>query len=227
MGSPGGEAAAATSLEVWFDPICPWTYLGERRLAEALDHAGLASQFAVVWRSFELDPEAPRRPERTATQVMLESGSDPDALAGRWRRIHELAAAAGIVIDMDAARPVNSHDAHRLVHLARPAGAESVVVRRLFSAYHGDQANIADHAVLREIGVGAGLAAADVDGLLAGRQLSPEVRAEQAGAAQFGIRSVPTARVDERVIVPLFRPVEELAAALAATLPRPGVRETA
>lgn len=218
MSAAADGLAVTSSLEVWFDPICPWTYLGERRLAAVLDTTGLAGHFEVAWRSYELDPDASSQAEFTATEVMLEAGSDPDALAARWRRIHELAASAGVAIDMDAARPVNTHDAHQLVHLARTVGAESAVVRRLFSAYHGELRNIADHAVLRQVGVEAGLDAAEVEAMLAGARFSPEVRSEQQRAARFGVRGVPTALVDERVIVPLLRSVDEVASALTAAL---------
>ncbi|MET9064574.1 DsbA family oxidoreductase [Streptosporangium sandarakinum] len=180
-------------VEVYFDVLCPWCYIGKRRLATALKGR---NDVNVVWRSFELDPDGSPIPGLTAAQVIATHQNDPARASARVAHIQALGAAEGLELDLHQARPVNSFDAHRLIHLAATRGLADAVVERLLYGYHTKGHNIADPNVLQALGVEAGLDPAQIGELLSGDAFTGEVRADERRAAQRGIRGVPALVID-------------------------------
>ncbi|MEV4006955.1 DsbA family oxidoreductase [Actinomadura sp. NPDC049753] len=140
--------------EVYFDVLCPWCYIGKRRLTAALRDAPGAG---LLWRSRELDPEGSRVPGPTAAEVIAAYQPDPAQAAARVARIQALGAAEGLTLKLDKARPVNSFDAHRLVHLGASCGLADQVLERLMHGHHTEGLNIADPDVLKALAADAGL----------------------------------------------------------------------
>ncbi|MEV4116347.1 DsbA family oxidoreductase [Nonomuraea sp. NPDC049695] len=200
-------------VEVYFDVLCPWCYIGKRRLAAALKARSDAN---VVWRSFELDPDGSRIPSLTAAQVIATYQNDPVRASARVAHIQALGAAEGLELNLHQARPVNSFDAHRLIHLAATCGLADAVLERLLHGYHTEGRNIADPHVLQVLGVEAGLDLAHIGELLIGDAFTSEVRADECRAAQRGIRGVPALVIDG---APPVSAVQE-PAALASLLER-------
>jgi len=189
-------------MEIWSDVVCPWCYIGKRRLEKALARFAHADEVDVVWRSFELDPSAP-----TAGHVDL-----LDRLATKYRvsraeaaamneRVSGVAAGEDLAFRLDLARPGRTFDAHRLLHLAADRGRQDAVKEGLLAAYllHGQA--IADRAVLAEVGVAAGLDPAEVDAVLAGDAYAAAVRADEAEGHELGVTGVPFFVVDRRLAV--------------------------
>ncbi|MDF5758658.1 DsbA family oxidoreductase [Spongiactinospora sp. TRM90649] len=181
------------NIEVYFDLLCPWCYIGKRRLSTALKDRTDAH---VVWRSFELDPGGGRTPGPTAAEVIARYQSDPARAAARVALIRRLGQAEGLELNLHLARPVNSFDAHRLVHLAADEGRGDAVLERLLHGYHTEGRDLADLDVLRTLAVEAGLAPGSVADLLQGDAFSAEVRADEDRATRTGIRGVPTLVID-------------------------------
>ncbi|MFG3437243.1 DsbA family oxidoreductase [Nonomuraea sp. NPDC047897] len=200
-------------VEVYFDVLCPWCYIGKRRLATALKGR---NDVHVVWRSFELDPDGGPVPGLTAAQVIATYQSDPARARARVAHIQALGAAEGLELNLHQARPVNSLDAHRLIHLAATRGLADAVLERLLHGYHTQARNIADPEVLQALGVEAGLDQAQVGELLTGDAFTAEVRDDERRAAQRGIRGVPALVIDG---APPVSAVQE-PAALASLLER-------
>ncbi len=209
---------ARLRIDVWSDIACPWCYVGKRRLEAALDGFEHKAEVEVVWRAFELDPEAPR--ER------VEDGPYARRLAAKYRtseaeaqkRIDHLvrtAAGDGLELRFDRIRPGNTFDAHRVLHLADSARRQDAVKERFLRGYLSDGRAIGDPAVVRELAVDAGLDARQVDEVLAGDRYAAEVRADEALARELGIRGVPCFVMDRRLGVSGAQPVEVLAGALA------------
>ncbi|MCG5218967.1 DsbA family oxidoreductase [Streptosporangium sp. KLBMP 9127] len=200
-------------VEVYFDVLCPWCYIGKRRLATALKSR---DDVHVIWRSFELDPDGSPIPGLTAEQVITTYQNDPARASARVAHIQALGAAEGLELNLHQARPVNSFDAHRLIHLGATSGLADAVLERLLHGYHAKGRNIADPEVLQALGVEAGLDLAQVGELLTGDAFSAEVRADERRAAQRGIRGVPALVIDG---APPVSAVQE-PAALASLLER-------
>src|SRR5271163_1761535 len=122
------------NIEVVSDVVCPWCYVGKRRLEAALAQSDDAV-VAVRWRPFQLDPTIP--PEGLDRRAYMRAKFRDDArLAEVHSRLRGLGAEVGIAFDFDAIlRAPNTLDAHRLIRWAAMEGVQDQVVERLFSDY--------------------------------------------------------------------------------------------
>lgn len=182
-------------IEIFSDILCPWCYIGKRRIHDALERFGHRDGVEVVWRSYELGPEAEREPGPTAAKVM-EQWMDPAAVPARVALIKGHGRREGLEINMHLSTPVNSFDAHRLTHLAAARGVTGELMERLFRAYHTEALNIADHDVLVRLAEEAGLDAAEAREVLAGDAYAAAVRADEQRARDLGVTGVPSVVVD-------------------------------
>jgi predicted DsbA family dithiol-disulfide isomerase len=183
-------------VAVYVDVLCPWSFVGKRRLDAALTGLAAGERVDVRWRSVELDPRLGRVPGRTAAEEMADPAWWGDRAAARIAHIQALGAAEGLALNLHLARPVNSFDAHRLLQFAADRGRADAMVEHLLFAYHTDGADIADPRVLRDLGVRAGLPAAEVAALVAGDAYAAQVRADEHHAAERGATSIPSLVVD-------------------------------
>ena len=182
--------SARQTIEVVYDFVCPWCYLGVRRLLRALAQrpAGL---FEIVWRPFLLNPDIPAGGLTRGDYVVRKYGG-----ADRARRLYasvaELGVQAGIAFRFDRmSRIPSSIDAHRLAGWAAQHGAATAIVEALFAAQFTDGADISDAAVLVEIAAAAGLDAAAAAAFLRGREGAELVHLENLRAHRRGISGVP------------------------------------
>ena len=143
-------------VEIWSDVVCPWCYIGKRRFESAL--ARFEHEFEVVWRSFELDPEAPVRRGPTLEHLARKYGITEEQAAGMHERMTVLAAAEGIEFHLDETQGGNTFDAHRLLHLAKEHGKQGELKERLMRAYFTESEPIGEREVLAQLAGEVGLA---------------------------------------------------------------------
>jgi predicted DsbA family dithiol-disulfide isomerase len=179
-------------LEIWSDVVCPWCYIGKRRLETALQRFEHTDSVEVVHRSFELNPAAPREASQTLTAMLAQKYrvSETDATAMN-ARVTTMAKTVGLDYRLELARPSNSFDAHRMIHLASEVGGSADMVERLFAAYFIEGRSISDRETLIEIGAGVGIPEATAAEVLDGNRLVEEVREDETLASSLGIASVP------------------------------------
>jgi len=193
-------------IEIHADVLCPWTYIAKRRLETTSVLVGAPVE--TVWRSFELSPEgSPISGDSAAEMIRQWRG---DAAEERIALITGLGAAEGIKLDLENARPTNSFNAHRLVHLGATVGKADAVMERLLRAYHSEGENIAATGVLDRLGREAGLARHAVAELLAGDAFADAVRADKHLAAKRGISGVPVMVLGGAAPTSAVKPVEDL-----------------
>src|SRR5665213_3182363 len=184
-------------VEIWSDVVCPWCYLGKRRFESALSQFDHRDEVEVIWRSFELDPTAPReRDVDLATHLSNKLGVSREEAVAMQQRVTDLGAGDGIGFRQDIARSGNTFDAHRLLHLAAAHGLQGELKERLMNAYHVEGEPIGDPGTLERLAVEAGLPAEEVGELLAGERFADEVREDERTASSFGISGVPFFVVD-------------------------------
>lgn len=183
------------TIDVISDVICPWCFIGKRRLEKALG----ARPTTIRWHAFQLNPDMPREGiDRRAYRTRK---------FGSWERALELdaqVAAAGqgegIAFNFDKmARTPNTLDPHRIIWLAGERGVQDAVVEALFLAYFTDGRDLSDRVTLADIAAEAGLDGVQVDGLLAGDGGLDAVRAEDEQARRLGVSGVPFFVVNGRV----------------------------
>jgi predicted DsbA family dithiol-disulfide isomerase len=206
-------------IEVWSDVVCPWCYIGKRRLERALEEFEHADAVEVVYRSFELDPAAPRRATEPVVEVLARKyGGGVENARAMMVRVTEVAAAEGLEYHLDQTLRGNTVDAHRLLHLAldeHGPRSQATLKEALLAAYFTRVEDVADAEVLRKVAVEAGLDPARVDQVLAGDEYAEAVRDDVAQARALGATGVPFFVVDRRYGVAGAQPVEVLGEVLA------------
>jgi predicted DsbA family dithiol-disulfide isomerase len=197
-------------IDIWSDVVCPWCYIGKRRLERALADFEHADAVEVVWHSYQLDPGAPATPtESVAEHLGRKYGGGPENGRRMIDRVEAVAAEEGLLFRLHQAQRVGTVDAHRLLHLAHEAGEAGTQGRlkeALLSAYFVGARNVADHDTLREIAVGVGLDPQRVDEVLASREYADDVQADIDRAHSYGATGVPLFVVDGRYGVAGARP---------------------
>ncbi|TVQ87925.1 MAG: DsbA family oxidoreductase [Deltaproteobacteria bacterium] len=205
---------SSVQVQIWSDVLCPWCAIGLTHLDEAL--VGLHEEVEIVWRSFELDPSSPRVSAESLSEALgRKYGRSPSEIDAMMSRVTEVGASRGLRLDFSNARPGNSFDAHRLLHLAKEHGVQMALKRALFQAYFSDGVAIGDPVALASIAESVGLPPDLVEEVLRSDRYAEEVRADEAQARSFGIRSVPTFVFGGRVAVSGAQPAEVLRQAMA------------
>ncbi|HEX3621546.1 MAG TPA: DsbA family oxidoreductase [Acidimicrobiales bacterium] len=179
------------NVDIWSDVACPWCYIGKRRFEAALSRFAHRDEVDVRWRSFELDPEPAIREGTYVERLAAKYGVTEQDAEATIDTMIEAGAQHGVVLRFDKARPANTFDAHRLLHLAGARGAQHDLKERMLHATFTRGACIADHDVLAGLAADAGLEAAETAAVLSGDAYAADVRADERRAAELGITSVP------------------------------------
>jgi predicted DsbA family dithiol-disulfide isomerase len=197
-------------IDVISDTICPWCYIGKRRLERALRLRPHIA-FDVRWRPFQLDPSTPAQGVDRKTYIERKFGSSENV-----RPIHaaliQAGEAEGIPFAFEKiARTPNTVNSHRLIRWAHSAGVQDQVVELLFRRYFVEGADIGSIEVLAQAGGDAGMDTELVLELLhsdADREL---VEREDSLARKIGISGVPTYFIGGKVLVTGAQDAEHLA----------------
>ena len=198
-------------IEIWSDVVCPWCYIGKRRFEQALAQFEHAGDVEVVWRSFELDPNAPPvRTESHAEHLASKYGVSAAQVEAMDSRLIGEAHKEGLEFHLADSKGGNTFDAHRLIHLAAGTGRAGEMKERLMRAYFTEGVAIGERAELVRLATEVGLDEAEVKGMLSSNGLANEVRADEARARAFGISGVPFFAIDERYGVSGAQPADVL-----------------
>jgi predicted DsbA family dithiol-disulfide isomerase len=196
-------------IDIWSDVVCPWCYIGKRRLEAAL--ADFPHPVEVHWHAFELDPHAPSVREGSYEQRLADKYGVPVPEAeAMTARMTSVAADEGLEFRFDIARPGNTFDAHRLLHLAGLRGVQGAVKERLLRATFTAGEPIADHETLIRLTAEAGLDADEARQVLVDGTYADEVRADEEQAGRLGISGVPFFVVDGKYGVSGAQPADLL-----------------
>jgi predicted DsbA family dithiol-disulfide isomerase len=203
-------------VQVVSDVICPWCFIGKRRLAKAI--ASLANRqehrVGVDWLPFQLNPQMPR--------AGMDRRAYRTAKFGSWERSQSLetrviAAGAdeGIAFAFDRIeRTPNTFDAHRLIWLAGREGVQDAVVEGLFRSYFIDAKDVGDRRVLIGIADEVGMDTSRLLEFLDGDAGVDDVRQLEEQARRMGVDAVPTFVVGDKVVAAGAQPADVLAGAL-------------
>ncbi len=205
--------AGPIEIDVISDVMCPWCYIGKRRLEKAL--AMLPGiEVDIRWRPFQLDHTIPETGMDRQAYLRNKFGSDAEAA-----QVYEPVRAAGraeqIPFEFEKIEvSPNTLNAHRIIRWAIAEGVQDEVVERLFQLYFIEGANLTDKQVLADAAVDAGIDRAVVEHLLAGDTDKAETQAEIARIQQMGVTGVPAFIIGNRYAVLGAREPEVIAQAI-------------
>ncbi|KKB41600.1 2-hydroxychromene-2-carboxylate isomerase [Bacillus thermotolerans] len=205
----------AMNIKVWSDFVCPFCYIGKRRLEQALEQFPNSHEVTVEFKSFELDPHAPKEATKTVHESIAEKyGLSLEQAKSMNENVGHQAASVGLAFNFENMRPSNTFDAHRLAKFASEKGAEKVITEKLLHAYFTDSLVLSDHHVLTSIAESAGLDCEEVLEFLKTDRLAGEVRADEAEAGQLGVQGVPFFVFNDKYAVSGAQSVEAFTSAL-------------
>ena len=195
-------------VEIWSDVVCPWCYIGKRRFEAALDDFPQRDQVEIVWRSFQLDPSSPRQVEGSLDEMLARKMGGLERAKAANARVAALASEVGLEYHLDRAKPGNTFDAHRLIHLAATHGLQGEMKERLMHAYFTEGKPVGDEETLVALASEVGLDAEEARAALNGDDFADEVRADIDLAGAYGISGVPFFVLDGKYGVSGAQPTE-------------------
>jgi predicted DsbA family dithiol-disulfide isomerase len=213
--TPQNPPKKTVEIEVWSDVVCPWCYIGKRRLETALSRFERQDLVRVTWRSYQLNPSAPKTTQEATRDMLARTYGVSTAQADAMQaRVTGVAAQEGLRYKLELTRSENTFDAHRLLHLAKEHGVQDALKERLFAAYFTEGASLGDTDTLTGLAVQAGLDRDLVAGVLARGDFADAVREDAQRATALGIQGVPFFVIDGRLGVSGAQPAEVLLQAL-------------
>lgn len=179
------------TIDVYSDVICPWCYVGKRRLERALQQVGATVKPCVAWRPFQLNP-AMSKNGMDRRQYLEAKFGGPEAAQAIYDQVAAAGAAEGIHFAFERmTRTPNTFAAHRLIWLAGRQGKQDALVEALFHRYFVEGGDIGSIETLSLPAAQAGLDQAATETFLTGDEGVEEVKAEEATGHRIGIRAVP------------------------------------
>ncbi|MFV5192332.1 MULTISPECIES: DsbA family oxidoreductase [Acinetobacter] len=195
-------------VDIWSDVVCPFCYIGKKRLEHVAEQAGI--ELEIHWHSFELDPDAPAKHDTSNTERLAKKyGRSYAEMEEMERNVAAMAAAEGIDFQWQKANSGNSFNAHRIIHLAQSKGLGNEAEEAFFHAYMTEGLAIGEREVVEEIASRIGLDNAEVEYVLDSDELADFVRHdEKIAREQLNVTGVPFFVFDQKLALSGAQPRE-------------------
>lgn len=207
-------------LEIFSDVICPWCFIGKRRLDQTLTEPlrEVADRFQISWRAYQLYPQLPEAGMDREEFMRMRFG-DRAAVKDVYSRIESEGDSAGITFNFRGVKRMpNTRSAHRLIRLGAEHGVQSAIVEYLFRQHFIEGNDIGDLDTLINAAKNCGLDADASKNYLQSDRGLDELLADFQFALDAGISGVPCYVVDRSFAIPGAQPVEVLARYLGKAL---------
>lgn len=200
-------------IDIVSDAICPWCYIGKRRLERALAQIP-AGSVEVGWRPFQLNPDMPREGMDRQEYLRLKFGAKGGGKT--YEAVEAAGREEGIPFNFSGIkRTPSTLDAHRLIRFAERIGRQDEIVEAVFRAYFIDGLNIGDRETLVSIAAALGIDEQPVRAYLTSDEDEAQVRAEDEFARKIGIHGVPCFIIERKYAISGAQPPEAFIGAFA------------
>jgi predicted DsbA family dithiol-disulfide isomerase len=188
------------NLDLWSDIVCPWCWIGKRRLELALDHAGLADRAQWRFHAYELGARE-QKPQPVIGHLAQKYGVTLEEARAMTARVASLGAEVGLVMNMDRCISAPTYDAHRLVQWAQSQGAAPKLMEALHQAHFTQGLDVSDHGLLAGLAQQCGLNKVHAEDVLKSDAFADGVEADLQRAQDYEISGVPFTVVKDRWVV--------------------------
>ncbi len=179
-------------IEIWSDFACPFCYIGKKRFENALNKFKHKNQVEVIYKAYQLNPNAPKVMQGTAYESFAQGhGTTVEGAKQRFDAFTQNAKTVGLTYRYDIIQMTNTFDAHRIAKWANTFGKEDEVTNRFMKAYFTDGMNLADVDTLVNLVSELGLDGAEARKVLESNQYADLVRDQQLESRQLGVQGVP------------------------------------
>lgn len=201
-------------VKYWSDYACPFCYIGETSLKQAVSNLGMSDDVQFELKAFELEPDGSKQYEdSTVERYSRKYGYTLEETRENIDNINARGKAIGLDMHYDKSRYTNTFDAHRITKLAQSKGNSKMVdtlQERLFKAYFSDSLELADHTVLIKLASESGLSAQEVQEVLLTDRYAAEVRRDEMEARANNIHGVPFFVINDKYAIPGALSVEQM-----------------
>lgn len=189
-------------IEIWSDIMCPFCYIGKRKLEAAMEKFEHKDEVEIVWKSFQLDPTIQYTPNKDVYSYLAErKGLSVEQSKSMHVGVTERAKEAGLTYNFDKAVINNSFNAHRVIQFAKTKNLGDAMEEKLFKAYFTDGKNMGDFETLATLANEIGLDKAEVLDVLNTGKFATEVNNDIREANQLEINGVPFFVMDRKYAV--------------------------
>ncbi len=178
-------------IEVWSDVMCPFCYIGKRRLEQALEQ--LAPEgVEITWKSFLLNPELETDPKKNTLDYLAENkGLSTEDVREMFVQVEAMAKEVGLNYSLEKTVVANSLKAHRFLHYAKHEGKQHAAKEQVLAAHFGENKNVDDNDVLLQIADAIGLDTSRTLEVLNSQEFEEGVKYDIYEAHQLGVKGVP------------------------------------
>lgn len=186
-------------IEIWSDVVCPFCYIGKRKLEKAIEKFPFKDKIEIEWKSFQLNPDQQTNPSISTLEHLSQSkGWTMEQTREITSNVVNMAAAQGLEFDFEKAVVANTRNAHRLIHLAKETGKGDEMKERLLCAYFSEGKNVDDFPTLITLGKEVGLAEEKIKAMFESDQFEEAVDQDIYESRQIGVKGVPFFVLDRK-----------------------------
>lgn len=195
-------------VDIWSDVVCPFCFIGKKRLEKAAEQAGV--ELEVFWHSYQLDPDAPIRQEKSNSERLAEKYNRSIAEVEEMQRnIAAMAKEEGIEFNWENANSGNTFNAHRIIHLAQSLNLGNEAKEAFFYSYMTQGLAIGERETIEDVAARIGLNPNQVEDVLNSDEFAEFVKYdEEVARDQLKVTGVPFFVFDQRVALAGAQPVE-------------------
>lgn len=189
-------------IQIWSDIMCPYCYIGKRRIEGALAQFPNSANVEIEWKSFMLDANfIASEDDNMAEHLAKKYQKDKEWAQEMMDNMTQNAKNSGLDFHFEKAIMANSFNAHRLLHLAKKHNKSNELEELLFKAYLTDGQNVNDIAILSTLGIEAGIDKTEIDSVLHSDAYSEAVKQDIEMAQNIGVQGVPFFVFDNKYAV--------------------------
>lgn len=212
-------------IEVWSDYVCPFCYIGKRRLEEAIETTNLGNHIEVEFKAYQLDPNTPESSDGSIVENLAKKYNTSIAEAQTMMdNIAEQAKTVNLNFNVEQMKVANTFKAHRLTKLAEQEGVGAQMTEQLLNQYFVEGAAIGDDDVLTEMAEDVGLSKELVEKTLQSSDFTEDVNADINEARQIGVQGVPFFVINRKYAISGAQPPEAFASALKKVAEEEGIQ---
>jgi predicted DsbA family dithiol-disulfide isomerase len=189
-------------IEIWSDIVCPFCYLGKKKIERAIRKLNLKTRPEIIWHSFQLDPHFPKDASISSPKYLSEKkGISEEQINGIHKHLVSQGSLYGIDFQFDKALTFNTYDAHRLWQWSKRLNKSDEVKEALFRAYFTDGIDLSVKENLLDVIADSGLNKDEAEKILNSDSFEQQVEEDKYQASQLGIRGVPYFLINEKAVI--------------------------
>lgn len=180
-------------IEIWSDIVCPFCYIGKKRLEQALASFPHRDEVEIIWKSYQLHPQFPQDAAGIPAVEYIKNakGLTKEETLGMMQQVQSIGKSLEIDFNFEKSLIVNTLNGHRLIHFAQEHGLGNILKERLLKAHFSEGVDVNDTNILVNLAAEVGMDKKEVQEMLLSDRFTYEVTQDIQEGVNLGLRGVP------------------------------------